>query len=182
LIALGSNSKTRAKILKNAGIKFIVRKCDFDESSVQAKNPDEYVFEITNGKFKTYLKDYSLDMPFVVADTIVCVNEEILLKAENEKDAKRMLELQSGMDVNIITCMIYKSRHLEFTDLSQTRYRFKKFNEKELNGYLASGEWQGKAGACMVEGFCKPYIKSVHGLESTAMGLSIEKLLPFLRF
>ncbi len=37
-----------------------------------------------------------------------------------------------------------------------------------------------KAGACMVEGFCKRYIKEVVGLESTAKGLSIEKLLPFL--
>ncbi|MBD3806311.1 MAG: septum formation inhibitor Maf, partial [Sulfuricurvum sp.] len=38
----------------------------------------------------------------------------------------------------------------------------------------------GKAGACMVEGFCKPYIREVRGFESTAMGLSIEVLKPFL--
>ena len=39
----------------------------------------------------------------------------------------------------------------------------------------------GKAGAIMVEGFCKPYIKSVDGYESTAMGLCVEKLLPYLK-
>jgi septum formation protein len=180
LIALGSNSQTRAKILKNVGIEFIVRGCDFDESAIQVKNPSEYVHEITKCKFETYLKNYVLDMPFVVADTIVCVNNDILLKAKNEEDAKRMLKLQSGEEVSIITCMMYKSEYLEFMDLSSTRYEFKKFDEKELDKYLKSGEWFGKAGACMVEGFCKPYILSVNGLESTAMGLSIEKLLPFL--
>ena len=50
---------------------------------------------------------------------------------------------------------------------------------KKVLNYLNSGECFGKAGAIMVEGFCKPYIKSVKGLESTAMGLSIEKLIPY---
>jgi septum formation protein len=180
LIALSSNSQTRAKILTNAGIEFIIRRCDFDESGVKTKNPEEYVYEIVKGKFNTYLKNYTFDMPFIVADTVVCVNGEILLKAKDEKDAKRMLKLQSGKDVSIITCMIYKSEYLELTDLSSTRYEFKKFDEQKMDEYLKSGEWFGKAGACMVEGFCKPYIKSVEGFESTAMGLSIEKLLPFL--
>jgi septum formation protein len=182
LIALGSSSQTRAKILTNAGIKFTIRRCDFDESNITIKNPEEYVYEITKGKFKAYLKSYTLDMPFIVADTVVCTNGEILLKAKDKKEAEEMLKLQSGNEVDIITCMIYKSRHLEFSDLSLTRYKFEKFDKKDLSEYLKSGEWSGKAGACMVEGFCKPYIKSVEGFESTAMGLSIEKLLPFLEF
>ncbi|MDR1460312.1 MAG: septum formation inhibitor Maf [Campylobacteraceae bacterium] len=182
MIALGSNSQTRAKILRNAGVEFIIRGCDFDEGGVKTQNPYEYVYEVTKGKFKSYLKNYVFDMPFVVADTVVCVNKEILLKAKDKKEAERMLKLQSGEDVDIITYMIYKSEYLEFADLSLTKYKFKKFAEKELNEYLKSDEWFGKAGACMVEGFCKPYIKSVEGFESTAMGLSIEKLLPFLEF
>ncbi|MBP9566206.1 MAG: Maf family protein, partial [Sulfurospirillum sp.] len=51
-----------------------------------------------------------------------------------------------------------------------------------LDAYLDGNEWRGKAGACMVEGFCKSYIQEVVGLESTAMGLSIEKLIPFLTY
>ena len=52
--------------------------------------------------------------------------------------------------------------------------------EDDLERYLDSGEWQGKAGACMVESFCRRYIKEVRGYESTAMGLSVEVLKPFL--
>ena len=62
-----------------------------------------------------------------------------------------------------------------------TDYVFDKFDEDDLNSYPDSGEWKGKAGACMVEGFCKKYIKEIRGLESCARGLQIEKLLPFIR-
>lgn len=180
MIALGSNSQTRAKILTNAGVKFTMRGCDFDEDKVDITSPCEYVYKVARGKFEANLRTYGLDMPFVVADTIVCVEDKILLKAKSEKEALDMLKLQSSNSVEIITCMIYKSENLELTDLSFTKYKFSKFNETHLQSYLKSGEWQDKAGACMVEGFCKPYIASVEGLESTAMGLSIEKLLPFL--
>jgi len=90
------------------------------------------------------------------------------------------LETQSGSEVAIITCMIYKTPRLELLDISSTHYFFDVFDPKEVENYLRSGEWRGKAGACMVEGFCKPYIREVRGFESTAMGLSIEVLKPFL--
>ncbi|MFA6395344.1 MAG: Maf family protein, partial [Sulfurimonas sp.] len=51
----------------------------------------------------------------------------------------------------------------------------------DIDRYIASGEWRGKAGACMVEGFCKPYIREMRGYESTAMGLCVEVLKPFLQ-
>ena len=54
------------------------------------------------------------------------------------------------------------------------------FDKDALEEYLNGSDWEGKAGACMVEGFCKDYIKEVRGYESTAMGLCVEKLLPFL--
>ena len=64
-------------------------------------------------------------------------------------------------------------------DISQTDYIFSDFDQDDLENYLDSGEWRGKAGACMVEGFCKDYIKEVRGYESTAMGLSVEVLKLF---
>ncbi|MDR2099397.1 MAG: septum formation inhibitor Maf, partial [Campylobacteraceae bacterium] len=153
---------------------------DFDEDSIKSANANDLVYEIAKGKAAYYLKRYPFDMPFVVADTVVSVRGKILGKAHSVNEAREMLRLQSANSVSIITCMIYKSKNLEFTDLSAALYEFDSFKNSDIEIYLKSGEWQGKAGACMVEGFCKPYIKSVVGLESTAMGLSIEKLLPFL--
>ena len=181
MIRLGSNSETRAKILKAFNINFIQNGGNFDEDSIKTTNPKEFCYLATKGKFEElYSKFGVLDMPLLVADSVVVCEGRLLRKAKDYDDAKSMLELQSGNKTSVISCMIYKSKNIELIDISITTYEFTKFDEKDMQNYLNSGECFGKAGAIMVEGFCKPYIKSVKGLESTAMGLSIEKLIPFL--
>ena len=181
MIRLGSNSPTRALILKNARIDFIQNGGNFDEDSITTTDPKSFCYEATKGKFDELYKKYGVDdMPLLVADSVVTCEGKLLRKAKDLADAKAMLELQSGNKTSVITCMIYKSKEKELIDISITTYDFMEFNRKDMEEYLKSGECFGKAGAIMVEGFCKPYIQSVKGLESTAMGLSIEKLIPFL--
>lgn len=181
MIRLGSNSPTRALILKNFKIDFIQNGGDFDEDTILTTNPKSFCYEATKGKFNELYKKYGVeDMPLLVSDSVVTSNGELLRKAKDEADAKRMLELQSGSETSVITCMIYKSKYKECIDISITTYEFEKFDEKHMQEYINSGECFGKAGAIMVEGFCKPYIKSVKGYESTAMGLCAEKLLQFM--
>ena len=182
MIRLGSNSKTRALILSEKGIEFIQQGGNFDEEQITTTNPTKFVDIATTGKFdELYTKYGCEDMPLLVADTVVTANDELLRKAKDKDDARRMLELQSGNEVTIITCMIFKSKDTYIKDISKTTYHFEQFNDIHLNEYINSGECMGKAGAIMVEGFCKPYIKSVDGYESTAMGLCVEKLLPYLK-
>ena len=181
MIRLGSNSPTRALILKNFKIDFIQNGGDFNEDTILTTNPKSFCYEATKGKFNELYKKYGVeDMPLLVSDSVVTSNGELLRKAKDEADAKRMLELQSGSETSVITCMIYKSKKKECIDISITKYEFEEFDEKHMQEYISSGECFGKAGAIMVEGFCKPYIKSVKGYESTAMGLCAEKLLQFM--
>jgi len=182
LIRLGSNSKTRALILSSKGLEFIQQGGDFDEEQITTKDPTQFVDIATTGKFdELYAKYGCEDMPLLVADTVVTSDGQLLRKAKDKDDARRMLELQSDNKVTIITCMIFKSKDTYIKDISRTTYHFEKFNDIHLTEYINSGECMGKAGAIMVEGFCQPYIKSVDGYESTAMGLCVEKLLPYLR-
>ena len=181
MILLASASVSRAKILKDFGVEFIQRSCDFDEDSIVAATPKEFVYLATLGKYNACKKKFGIEIPLLVADTVVTANNEILRKAKDADDAKRILQLQSGSVTSIITCMIYESKSLYFLDVATTDYIFEEFDETDLEAYLDSDEWIGKAGACMVEGFCKKYIKEVRGLESTAMGLGIERLLPFIK-
>ncbi|WP_323595713.1 septum formation inhibitor Maf [Aliarcobacter butzleri] len=177
MIRLGSNSPTRALILKSFGIDFIQNGGDFDEDSIKTTNPKSFCYEATLGKFKELYKKYDVeDMPLLVADSVVTCEGKLLRKAKDYDDAKAMLELQSGNKTSVITCMIYKSKEKEFIDISITTYQFSEFKKEDMKEYLNSGECFGKAGAIMVEGFCKPYIKNVIGYESTAMGLCVEKL------
>lgn len=181
MIRLGSNSPTRALLLKNNNIEFIQNGGNFNEDSIKTKNPKSFVYEATLGKYKELYKKYGIeDMPLLVADSVVTANNELLRKAKDEDDARRMLQLQSGNKTSVITCMIYKSKNIELLDLSITTYEFADFDKSDIEEYIKSGECFGKAGAIMVEGFCKPYIKRVKGYESTAMGLCIEKLKTFM--
>jgi septum formation protein len=181
LIRLGSNSPTRALILKNYSIDFIQSGGNFDEDSIQTKNPKSFCYEATKGKYTELYKKYGVEeMPLLVADSVVTCEGKLLRKAKDYDDAKSMLKLQSGNKTSVITCMIYKSKEKELIDISVTTYEFLEFDENHMQEYLDSGECFGKAGAIMVEGFCKPYIKNVIGYESCAMGLCVEKLKAYL--
>ena len=180
MILLASNSMTRAALLEKFGVPFIQKGCDFDEEQIRADSPKNFVYQAVMGKYEVCEKMFGTALPLLVADTVVTADGKILRKARDEEDARRILQIQSGNKVSIITCMKYVSKTKMLLDISATEYYFKPFDEEDLERYLQSGEWRRKAGACMVEGFCRPYIDKVYGHESTAMGLCVEKLLPFL--
>jgi septum formation protein len=176
---LCSSSPTRAKLLRNAGVDFIQKSCDFDEESVKSVDPYEFVVNVSYGKFKSCLKCFGNE-DIIAADTVVTDGKEILRKAKSKEDARDILLKQSGKEIRIVTAMWVKYKNRVYSRVDETVYEFKPFDKKDLENYLISGEWKGKAGACMVEGFCKKYIKNVKGYESTAMGLCVEELLKII--
>lgn len=180
MIRLCSTSPTRAKILKDFGVEFIQSGCEFDEDSLQITVPKSFVYEAAKGKFECCKRFYGIELPLLVADTVVIHQGKILRKAQNIDEARKMLELQSGSKVSIMSALIFESKDFLISDISTTHYQLAKFDGDDLEQYLQSGQWEGKAGAIMVEGFCKKYIQSVVGLESTAMGLQVQKILPFI--
>ncbi len=150
MIRLCSNSITRAKLLKDAKVEFIQSGVDFDEESIVAKTPKEFVYKATLGKYHQAKKIFGLKIPILVADTVVTSSGEILRKAKDEEDARRILKIQSNSVTSIVTCSIYEKNDLFFLDISSTDYIFDKFDDVDLEKFLKSGEWRGKAGACMV--------------------------------
>ena len=182
VIRLCSQSPSRAAILTQAGINFIQSPVDYDEEQIVADSPKNFVYQATLGKYQEALKTFDYrEIPLLVSDTVVTSQGKILRKAKNREDARTILETQSGSITSIVTCMIYKSEALELIDISSTDYIFDPFDAADLEAYLASDVWKGKAGGCMVEGFCKPYIREVKGYESCAMGLSVEILQTFIK-
>ena len=182
MIRLASASSTRALLLKNAGFAFVQESVAFDEDSIIASSAKNFVYQAMLGKYTANFAAFGCeDMPLLVADTVVASQNQILRKAKCVDDARNILYTQSGNITSIITAMIYHSEEKKIIDISQTDYIFDTFHSDDIEAYLASGEWRGKAGACMVEGFCKPYIKEVRGYESSAMGLCVEVLEHFAR-
>ncbi|MDR2153228.1 MAG: septum formation inhibitor Maf [Helicobacteraceae bacterium] len=180
-IILASASPSRAALLKNAGVAFESAPSDFDEDSLGDLAPFEFVYRAAIGKAKIAIARFGEARRIIAADTVVSARNKLLRKAVDRADAKAKLLLQSGGEVAIVTCSVFHSRSKELIDVSQTRYRFAPFEEGDLESYLDSGDWRGKAGAIMVEGFAKPYIRYQKGSTNCALGLTIEAILPFIR-
>ena len=181
MIHLASNSSSRALLLNNFGIDFIQKSPHYDENQITTTIAKDFVYTASKGKLEAAIHEFGLEMPLLCADTvIVAADGSILRKAKDKEDARRILKIQSGSSISIVSSLHYKSKTLAFSDISATHYHFATFEEEDLETYLKSELWRGKAGACMVEGFCKKYILSVDGYESTAMGLQVEVLLPWI--
>jgi septum formation protein len=180
MLILASSSPTRAEMLQKVGLEFIQKSPNFDEDLLIEKNPKSFVYLATKGKMEASIKEFGVDKKIICADSLVGVGDLKLGKAKTEIEAREKLNLQSGSEVYIVTCTMFHSVDLDLIDISKTTYFFNVFEKEDLDSYIKSGKWRGKAGACMVEGFCKKYIRKVRGFESTAMGLNLEKILPFV--
>jgi len=180
-IHLCSNSESRAYLLNKFGIEFIQKAPEYDEEQISTCIAKDFVYIASKGKMEAAVKEFGLDMPLLCADSVIMAEDSsILRKPKNIEDARRILKIQSGSTISIVSSLQYKTKELLLVDTSATHYHFSTFEEDDLEAYLESGLWRGKAGGCMVEGFCKKYIQSVDGYESTAMGLQVEVLLPWL--
>ncbi len=182
MIYLCSSSESRALLLNNFGIEFMQKSVEYDEEQIKTAIAKDFVYTASKGKLDAAIREFGLEVPLLCADTVIAAADgSILRKPKNLEDARRILNIQSGSTISIISSAHYKSKSLAFSDISATHYHFSKFEDEDLERYLQSGLWQGKAGGCMVEGFCKKYIRSVDGYESTAMGLQVETLLPWIK-
>jgi len=182
MICLCSSSESRALLLSNFAVDFVQKSPEYDEEIINTTIAKDFVYTASKGKLEAAVREFGIDVPLLCADTVIAAADgSILRKAKDIEDARRILNIQSGSTISIISSAHYKSKTLAFSDISATHYHFSKFEKDDLEAYLESGLWKGKAGGCMVEGFCKKYIKSVDGYESTAMGLQVECLLPWIK-
>ena len=136
MIRLGSNSPTRALILQSHNIPFIQNGGSFDEDSITTSDPIEFVKIATKGKFEELFAKFGCeDMPLLVADSVVVCEGKLLRKAKDKEDARRMIELQSGNQTSVVTCMIFKSNDTYLFDISTATYQFFPFNQDDIDRY-----------------------------------------------
>ncbi len=181
MLYLCSQSESRAMLLEEAGIDFARKPVDFDEERIEADDAYAFVYFASKGKLEAAEATYGLEVPLLCADSVIATEEgEILRKPRTPEEAYDILRKQSGNRIAIVSSVHLKSKQMLFVDTSATHYRFAPFDEADLQRYIESGEWRGKAGGCMVEGFCRPYILEVRGLESTARGLQVEIVKPWI--
>ena len=110
-ICLCSSSPTRALLLEQFGIDFIQNTSSYDEEQIVAANAKDFVYTASKGKLEAAIKEFGLEIPLLCADTVITASDGVILrKPRNIEDARRILEIQSGSVIFIISSLHFKSK------------------------------------------------------------------------
>jgi len=175
-IILASKSPRRQELLKLMDIEFRVVLKEVDESYPEGLDPEEIAVYIAEKKAKAFDETVT-DEIVLTADTIVCVNNQILGKPENEAHAIEMLQTLSGRMHEVITgvCLLYKHRYHSFYDVSEVF--FGELSDEEIISYVHAYKPFDKAGSYGIqERVGLIGIERINGSYTNVVGLPTEKV------
>jgi septum formation protein len=186
-LVLASGSPRRLALLQQAGIEpAALLPADIDETPLKAETPRELVRRLARSKAevarKTARNREELADAFIVsADTIVAVGRRILPKAEVADEAAGCLRLLSGRTHRVYTavCVITPKDAIR-ERLVESRVRFKRLSREDSEGYLASGQWRGKAGGYGIQGLAGTFVVKLVGSYSNVVGLPLYETVSLL--
>ena len=173
-LVLASASPRRLDLLRQAGIEpDCVVPADIDETPLKAETPDKHALRVAIEKARAVAPAHP--GAFVLAaDTVVGCGRRILPKAEDEATARRCLELISGRRHRVLGGIaLVAPDGRTATRLVESAVVFKRLSVAEIDTYLASGEWHGKAGGYAIQGRAAAYIRFLSGSYSNVVGLSL---------
>ncbi|MGQ0533465.1 MAG: Maf family nucleotide pyrophosphatase [Caulobacteraceae bacterium] len=170
-LVLASASPRRLALLAQIGITpDEVIAADIDETPLKKETPRNLALRLARAKAEAVKAD---DAIVLAADTVVAVGRRVLPKAETETEARACLKLLSGRSHRVYTGVAVKSRGEIRERLVETRVAFKVLSNTEIDSYIASGEWEGKAGGYGAQGPAGRYIISIIGSYSSIVGLPL---------
>lgn len=146
-IILGSNSPRREELLKQIGLTFEVMKKDVDESFPEQFRREDISMFLARKKALAYKQDVAEGGIVITSDTLVTVDELILGKPTDLKDADRMLRLLSGRKHAVITGVCIMSSKKSESFFVKTDVSFKTLKDSEIEFYLENHSPLDKAGA-----------------------------------
>lgn len=186
-LVLASASPRRIELLQQAGIEpDRLLPAELDETPLRAEHPRSLAKRLSRSKAETALEMLKkegapTDAFILAADTVVSVGRRILPKAEVSDEAAYCLRLLSGRSHRVYTgvCMINPAGKVR-QRLVETRVRFKRLSAEELDAYLASGEWRGKAGGYAVQGLAGSFVVKIVGSYTNIVGLPLQETIGLL--
>ena len=179
-IVLASSSPRRQELLRNAGIKFIVRPADITEVPLVNEPATTFAERMAREKARG-ARESSPEHVILAADTVVAVNDQILGKPENAQDAVRMLRLLSGKAHSVITGVCLSGSNFEDVRSETTTVHFSEMNEDEICDYVRTGEPMDKAGAYAIQGKASRWITKTEGDYYNVVGLPVDLVWRMLR-
>lgn len=181
-VILASASPRRRELLSQAGISFVMQPGNVEEDLSQLEgSPAEKAKQLAFMKARE-IADRNREGLVLGADTIVVVDGMIFGKPENNADARCMLMELSGREHSVITGLaLIDSFSGEFRmDHEETRVRFARLTEDEIEAYIRTGEPFDKAGAYALQGMGALLVEGIVGCYSNVVGLPLMRLRKLL--
>lgn len=182
-LILASASPRRKELLNRLSLDFKVDPSNIIEDKYTADNPGELVKLLALEKAKDVGSRYD-NAIIIAADTVVVCNDQILGKPESRRAAFKMLKSLSGVEHYVYTGIAFNVVENKITklisDIDHSMVKMRNYNDDEINQYLNTGEYKGKAGSYAIQGYGSLLVKEIKGSYFTIMGFPIHKLAEIL--
>ena len=186
-LILASGSPRRLDLLKQVGIEPArLMPMDLDETPKKSEHPRSLARRLSTDKAKAAYQEIRRDPVWndsyiIAADTVVAVGRRILPKAEYLEEASSSLHLLSGRSHWVFTgvCLITPGGIVR-QKIVETKVRFKRLSGLDIESYLASGQWRGKAGAYGIQGIAGCFVQKLVGSYTNVVGLPLFETLQLL--
>ena len=172
-LLLASNSPRRKELLSQLGYEFYIVKIDVDESYPSDLKPDEIAEYVSAKKAKAF--DVNENEILLTSDTIVALDQKILLKPKDENEAFEMIKSLSGKVHQVYTAFTLKAVDSEISKTSKTDVEFSEISDEEIKFYIKTYKPFDKAGSYGIQewlGMTK--IKNIFGSFYSVMGLPVD--------
>lgn len=186
-LILASGSPRRLELLAQVGVEPArLMPMDIDEAPKKSEHPRSLARRLCGEKAHAALKALRSEPEWhgtyiLSADTVVAVGRRILEKTELMEEASSALHLLSGRGHWVYTgiCLVTPTGHIR-QKVVETKVRFKRLSRMEIESYLASGQWRGKAGAYGIQGVAGCFVQKLVGSYSNVVGLPLFETVQLL--
>jgi septum formation protein len=183
MLHLASQSPRRRELLARLGLEFGVLDVDVPEQREPGEPPEDYVRRVAREKAGAGLLE-AVAVPGALvlgADTEVVLDDRVFGKPVDADDAASMLRALSGRTHRVISAVSLVSAGREAQAVSDSEVTFATLDDDDIAAYLATDEWQGKAGAYAIQGRAQALISHLSGSFSGVMGLPLYETAQLLR-
>jgi septum formation protein len=185
-LLLGSGSPRRRELQELAGLPFVVRSADADESIRPGEPPEEYADRVTRAKLDAVRARWTGEAArgVLVADTVVVAPGGVVLgKPEGEEAARDALLRLSGATHEVLTRFVLAEPEgrLAHVETVVTRVTFRSLTQDEAEDYAAQGEGRDKAGGYAIQGRAAIFVQRIDGSYTNVVGLPLCEVVSALR-
>lgn len=175
-VILASASPRRKALLEQMGIEPLVQPADFAESSGRAEHARDIALANAVGKCQAVAAADKTGLPIVAADTIVVIDNAVLGKPHDAKEAEQMLKRLSGRTHQVMTGVAVSYKGQLVSDVCVTDVTFRELTAEEIAAYVATKEPLDKAGAYGIQGLGAVLVEKIAGCYNNVVGLPLTML------